>query len=143
VLVVTIGEAPTWSANAASSLNRALGRSATASASHPDHPPFYAIDGQSGSWWTAGDTPLPVSITVDLEAAYSISRIELYIELAYSGPSTHFVEFLTPSGEIKFSDHDASFTNENTPVGYVFSKTYTDPILNIRYVRITTTFNSR
>ncbi len=131
------GSSALWPARAsvregASLSNLALGRPASAGGSLPETPPALAIDGDSGTTWISGAGP-PMWIEVDLGAPGRVVEVRLHVAQTPSGPTTHRVRALTPSGWVTIADLAGS-----TADGQVLVARPPSPVEGARAVRIET-----
>lgn len=70
--------------------NLALGKAVRVSAVEPGHPGSDAVDGDTGTHWSAGDGP-PQWIEIDLGATYNLAEIRLTASQFPAGRSVHRV----------------------------------------------------
>lgn len=119
------------------SLFRGSGIAATASSSHPDHPPALAIDGDPATlWhsdWRASAARLPITLTLDLQQATPLAGLRLrnradnpngrvkHLDIEISIDGTRW----RPAGHTELPNHDAPQT-----------VTFPAPV-KVRFVRVT------
>lgn len=113
--------------------NLALSRNATASASLPDEPTGYAVDGDPVTFWGAGSGP-EQWIQIDLGNEASVSKFRLTISQYPNGNTRHVILVGSSDSQlIKVYEFDGQTTDNQT-----LEFTPYPPIANVRYVRILT-----
>jgi hypothetical protein len=110
--------------------NVALHKAVTASSNLS--PPAWAVDGSEGTVWNAGAHPIQ-HITVDLDATYTLSRIELVVEQTPPGRTVHVVKGGTDLSALRELDRIESETASNQTINRI------GPWPKIRWLRIETT----
>src|SRR5262249_24387727 len=116
--------------------NLAFGKSVRASAVDATHPPEAAVDGDPGTWWSAGAGP-PQWIEIDLGAPHDILEIRLSPSQYPAGPTTQEVLGKGPGTNGQFEE--LSTFSDNTEDSQVLSYRAADPWKAIQVIRIETT----
>ena len=91
--IITFGNPDSHIGERARRLKKALvavGKPAVASRSLASNPPSLAVDGLKDTLWIAGDFA-PQSLDIDLQGAFTVSRIRLLVAQTPNGPTTHRV----------------------------------------------------
>lgn len=109
--------------------NVALHKAVTATSSYS--PPANAVDGAEGTVWNSGAGPLQY-ITIDLDVAYVLSRIELVIEQTPHGPTEHVIKGGLDLASLRELDRIASDTANGQTINRI------GPWRGIRFLRIET-----
>jgi len=130
---------------ATASSNLALNKTATASGSQDGYPPLNATDGNSGSYWESTNHAFPQSITVDLGATASISKLVLTLppDAAWT-TRVQTITVLTSSDGTTFSTAvpSATYTFDPTAKNTVTVSLPSVPAVSARYVRLAVTANT-
>ncbi|MGD2059045.1 MAG: discoidin domain-containing protein, partial [Anaerolineales bacterium] len=113
--------------------NLALGAIVRVSRIQPGYPPENAVDGDTGTWWSAGAAP-PQWIEIDLGAEYDLAEIVLVPSQSPPGTTVHRVLGRGGDGEYRLLH---TFQGE-TQDGQRMSASSDGEWAAIRYVRIVT-----
>ncbi|NOY98637.1 MAG: discoidin domain-containing protein [Chloroflexi bacterium] len=118
--------------------NLALEKSVQASRQIADNPAWMAVDGDPGTWWSAGGGP-PKWIEVDLGAEYSVKEIRL-IPSQY--PAGRTVHTLLVKGSGTGNEYISLITFDGeTEDGQLLLFAPDTPLQGIRYVKVESTIN--
>lgn len=82
--------------------NLALEKSVQGSRQIPDNPAWMAVDGDPGTWWSAGDGP-PNWIEIDLGAVYAIKEFRLLPSQYPAGRTVHKLSVKGPGTGDEFT----------------------------------------
>ncbi|MCW3845053.1 discoidin domain-containing protein, partial [Micromonospora yasonensis] len=122
--------------------NLAAGRPVTET-SHADvYVATNAVDGNAGTYWESANNAFPQSLTVDLGAAYPVSRIVLKL------PPSAAWQTRTQTLSVLGSTDGSAWTTVKASAGYTFdpatgnTATVTFPATNQRHLRLTVTGNT-
>ncbi|WP_405107121.1 discoidin domain-containing protein [Micromonospora sp. NBC_01405] len=122
--------------------NLAQGRPVAASSASQNYVAGNAVDGNPASYWESANNAFPQSLTVDLGAARSVSRVVLKLP-----PATAW-QTRTQTVAVLGSTDGSSYTTLKPSAGYAFNPasgntvTVTFPAASQRYVRVTVTGNT-
>ncbi len=111
------------------------GRVLYASGTRLTNPTGNAFDRQADTSWSAGDRPLPGWIEMDLGRPITIEKVRLLTSQPVDGPTSHQVTGRTADGKDVVL---AEFAGTTTDSQWL-EKATTQPVPDIRYVRVTTT----
>ncbi|MBT3164882.1 discoidin domain-containing protein [Streptomyces sp. Vc74B-19] len=118
----------------------ALGRSATATGSHPGHPAPYVTDGSQLTYWEGPSGVFPQSVRIDLGATVSVAEVVLKLPAAWEARTqTLAVEGGTDGSS--FAALSASAAHRFDP-GQGNSVTLTFPAHDVRHLRVRVTANT-
>ncbi|MER7738061.1 CARDB domain-containing protein [Streptomyces sp. NPDC096538] len=118
----------------------ALGRSATATGSHPGHPAPHVTDGSQLTYWEGPSGAFPQSVRIDLGATVSVAEVVLKLPAAWEARTqTLAVEGSTDGSS--FAALSASAAHRFDP-GQGNSVTLTFPAHDVRHLRVRVTANT-
>ncbi len=115
--------------------NLAIGKSAIASRVIPGFEVEKAIDGNSDTWWGSG-APAPQWIEIDLGSPYTIAEVNLLISQYPLGETIHNIYIRGPGTGDNYILLQ-TFAGVTADLD-LLSVTITDPLEDIRYIRIET-----
>ena len=118
--------------------NLALGKTVLVSNQLPGNPGVSAVDGDLGTWWSAGSGPLQW-IQIDLGAAYEIQAIRLTISQYPAGNTVHRLLGKGPGSNDAFQLLN-TFTG-STLDGQTLTFAPAQPIQGIQFIRLETTIS--
>jgi F5/8 type C domain len=118
---------PSW-------VNLALGKSVSASSEYPGNPASLAVDGDSSTYWSAGNYP-PQWIEVDLGSVQTVGEIDLGVTQLPDSYTVHDVYGRADASQQWTLLHEfAGDTTDQQVLQYVLATPE-----NLRYIRIETT----
>jgi hypothetical protein len=133
---------PTTTAPPPSAGNLAAGRPATATSASQAYVAANTVDGNASTYWESANGSWPQSLTVDLGASRSVSRLVLRLPPATAwGTRTQTLSVLG-------STDGSSYATVRSSAGYTFNPasgntaTLTFPAASLRYLRLTFTANT-
>jgi hypothetical protein len=122
--------------------NLADGKPATASSENPCCTAVNVTDSNTGTYWeSAAGAPFPQTVTVDLGASTSVSKVVLKINPAWGGTRTENMEILG-------STDGSSFTSVVPATDYTFDSTTANTVTvpftatDLRYVQVKVSSNT-
>ncbi|MFI8206540.1 CARDB domain-containing protein [Streptomyces sp. NPDC085937] len=118
----------------------ALGRSATATGSHPEYPAPHVTDGSQLTYWEGPSGAFPQSVRIDLGATVSVDEVVLKLPAAW--------EARTQTLAVEGSTDGSSFTALSPSAAHRFdpgqgnSVTLAFPARDVRHLRVRVTANT-
>ncbi|MEQ8146287.1 CARDB domain-containing protein [Streptomyces sp. OP7] len=118
----------------------ALGRSATATGSHPEYPAPHVTDGSQLTYWEGPSGAFPQSVRIDLGATVSVEEVVLKLPAAW--------EARTQTLAVEGSTDGSSFTALSPSAAHRFdpgqgnSVTLAFPARDVRHLRVRVTANT-
>ncbi|MEW1684540.1 CARDB domain-containing protein [Streptomyces sp. NPDC093594] len=141
--LIAVGLSPGTAGAAAQAVrgpDLALGRSATATGSHPEHPAPHVTDGSQLTYWEGPSGLFPQSVRIDLGATVSVDEVVLKLPAAW--------EARTQTLAVEGSTDGSSFTTLSASAAHRFdpghgnSVTLAFPAHDVRHLRVRVTANT-